>query len=466
MARRLARYRIPLAARRKARRALLAQPSVRDGLSRRSVLRGLLGGTAVALGLPPLEAFFNSSGTAYANDAAIARRFGIFFWGNGNRPELWTPNGSGFEWELSTQLTPLKNVKDVITVVTGLEVKVPNDVPHSSGAAGLLSGMPIQMDGDNETFAGPTIDQIVAEAIGSDTLYSSLQTAATDANGVSYNGPNSQNPPEIDPYAFYDRLFGPTFIEPGGEGIVDPSLGLRRSVLDAVMDDIGALNKRVGAADAIRLEQHFDGLRELEERLAKLQEDPPDLEACIRPSEPLTAYPDVDGRPQISARSRAMCDMLAMATACDQTRVFSHYLTDPVSEVLFEGASAGHHSLTHDEPGDQPEVQEITLQCITELAYMIEAFQSIQEGDGTLLDSCVLLGCSEVSLGQTHDLADMPIVIGGNACGTLHSGYHHASPGESTSKLMLTLMRAVGMIVADFGVDDNYETDGLSGIEV
>jgi hypothetical protein len=452
---------------RRAASARLAMPSVRDELSRRAVLKGVLAGTAVAIGLPPLEIFFNANGDALANDAAIAKRFGVFFWGNGNRPERWTPIGEGEDFTLSEELAPLADVQHLITVVSGLSVKVPNTEPHTSGAAGLLSAAPVQSIGDDVTFSAPSIDQVVADAIGGGTLYGSLQTTATDSDGVSYNGPNSRNPAERDPLAFYERLFGPTFVEPGGEPIYDPTLGLRRSVLDAVVGDIAKLRDRVSAADAIRLEQHLDGVRELEARLALLEADPPDLEACSRPGEPTADTADVDGRPQIALRNQLMCDMVAMALACDQTRVFGHYLTDPVSEVLFPGATAGHHSLTHDEPGDQPEVHAITIQCVEELAYLVKALDAVEEGGSTLLDSTLLMGCSEVSLGQTHSIDDVPIVLAGTACGRIKTGYHHhSSTGESTTKLLLTLQRALDIPVAEMGVDDAYATDGLSGIEV
>jgi hypothetical protein len=436
--------------------------------SRRGFLRGMMRGSAVFVGLPLLERMLNGNGTALACGGAIPKRFGLFFWGNGNIPSRWVPETDGTDYELSEQLAPLQSMKAKMSVVTGLSVKVPNVLPHTSGSGGLLTGMaPLSSDG-NETFAGPTIDQIVAAEVGGDSLYPSIQTAATNASGQSYNGPNSQNPPETDPYTLYERLFGASFREPGEEGVVDPTLGLRRSVLDSVSGDIVSLQSRLGAADKARLDQHLTGVRDLETRLARLEEDPPSLEACARPeSVPLTSYPDEEGRPQVSARSRAMIDMLAMAFACDQTRVFGHYICDPVSNNLFPGASAGHHNLTHDEGGDQPEVNAITLQIVAELAYLLERFDSVVEADGTLLDNCCILGCSEVSLGQTHSLDDMPIVLGGGLCGTLRTGLHYRSyTGDSASSLMLSILRGMDILATSFGSEDAYTEAGLSGIEV
>lgn len=436
-------------------------------IGRRTILRGLLGGAVVTVGLPPLEAFLDLTRKAGATcGGVIPRRFGLFFWGNGNRPEQWLPIGEGESWELSEELAPLVNVKDRITVVSGMSVKTGNVTPHTSGVAGLLTGAAEIESGGTMTFARASIDQYIAGKVGGETIYSSLQTSASGASGLSYNGPNSQNPPESSPYALFERVFGAGFRLPGEEGVVDPTLGLRRSVLDAVMADVNTLKGRVGAADAIRLEQHLDGVRELEQRLARLQEDPPNLESCSMPDEPLPDYPDVDGRPQLAARSRAMIDLVAMALACDQTRVFGHWFTDPVTDVLFDGATAGHHSLTHNEAGEQPEVHDITVQVMEEFAYLVEKLASIPEAEGSLLDNCVVLATSEVSEARLHSVEDMPVVIAGGGCGALRTGYHYRSyTGENVTKVMLTLVRAMDIPDTSYGEGEGLVTDGLSEIE-
>lgn len=433
-------------------------------LSRRHVLRGLVGGGLASVFLPPLEAMLDATGSAYACDGILPVRFGLFFWGNGNIPDLWTPETDGEDYELSEELLPLASMKSKLAVVTGLSVKTPNDVPHGSGSAGVLSGYALRVE--DEAFVAPTIDQVIANEIGGDTIYRSVQTSPSGGSGQSYNGPNSLNPAETDPWAFYERLFGATFREPGEEGIVDPSLGLRRSVLDAVMDDLGSLEAQVSASDKVRLDQHMTGIRELEQRLARLEEDPPNLEACERPLEPDADYPDIDGRPQVSAKSRVFCDMLAMGLACDQTRVFGHYFSDPVSGILYPGASAGHHDLTHNETGDQPEVHAITVQVMEEFAYLLEALDAVEEGDGTLLDHCVVLGTSEVSLGKTHSLDEMPTLVAGGNCGAIQTGMHYRSlGGDNVAKLSLSLIRACGINQTSFGDGDAYTEDGLSGVE-
>ena len=437
-------------------------------LSRRALLRGAGRTGLVAVALPPLQAMFNSSGTAYACDGVLPRRFGVWFWGNGNRPERWIPDltGTGDEWALSEALQPLAAVKDYLCVVTGMDCKVPNIAPHSSGASAILSASDLQSTGGSDTFGGPSIDQVIAAEIGGQAIYHSVQTAASDCDGMSYNGLNSRNPAETDPYAFYARLFGDTFIEPGKDGVVDPRLGLRRSVLDLVVDDISTLNSRLGAEDRIRLDQHLTGVRELEQRLARLEEDPPNLESCSRPKAPTADFADIEGRPQIRARNRIMSEMLAMAMACDQTRVFSHSLTAPVSDVLFSDASSGHHDLTHNEGGDQQEVQDITVQIMACLADTLEIMAAVPEGDGTLLDNCAIFATSEVSLGQTHSIEDMPVIIAGSCCGFLKQNVHHRSlSGDNATKILVSLQRAYDINPGVFGSDEAATSDNLSEIE-
>jgi len=430
----------------------------------------MLAGSAVSVGLPPLEAMFNSMGTAYAAGGGLPTRFGLFFWGNGNLPDRWTPTGEGTDWSLSEQLAPLASVSDHLTVISGMSLHTDNVYPHTSGSAGILTGTNLlaYQDGrEDGTFAGPSIDQIIAAEIGGETIFRSLETGAMPGTtGNSYNGPNNQNPPELSPLAFYERIFGASFREPGEEGIVDPTLALRRSVLDAVMGDIDGLKMRVGAADRTRLDQHYTGIRELELRLARLQEDPPNLAACVRPDTPAETFEEVEGRAPVADIHRAMSDLLVMALACDQTRVFSHWFSDPLTNQLFPGASMGHHSLTHDEPGDQPEVNMVTTFIMGELAYLLEQLALVEEGDETLLDHMVVLATSECSRGQTHAFDEMPLLLAGGASGALRSGIHHRSfSGENTSHVMLSVVRALGINAPSFGVDAGEVSDGLSAIE-
>jgi len=360
-------------------------------------------------------------------------------------------------------MAPLASVKDLITVVSGLEVRVPNEIPHFSGAAGFLSGhAPLGEEGDN-TFAAPSVDQVIAAEIGGETLYRSLEFGAYPGGGLSFTGPNSNNPPESSPHAMFERLFGTGFVVPGDDPVIDPKLGLRRSVLDAILEQTSTLRARVGAADAERLDQHFSGIRDLETRLALMQENPPNLESCQHPIEP----PAEEAIESLSQRNRLLVDLGVMAFACDQTRVFTDFLTHPVHNFIFPGTDAGQHQLTHDELDPQPMVHDTVIQAMDEFRYMVEALQAVPEGDATLLDHCSILATSDVSLGRTHALDEFPIITAGTGGGRLKTGIHYRSETrENASHVMLSLVRSMGIVASSFGGEDARVTSGLGAIEL
>lgn len=430
-------------------------------LHRRTLLRGMLAGSgAVAVGLPWLDAFAQSGG--------FPKRLGIFFWGNGMLPSRWVPEGEGTEWAFSDQLMPLEAFRDQLLVVTGMKVPTPNSIPHHSGSAGILTGSPaIMKGGEDYTFAGPTIDQVAAAKLGESTRFRSIEAGVEPGVGLSYNGPDSQNPAEASPIRLFERLFGPGFRRPGEQSEPDPKLALRRSVLDAVLGDLKRLAGRVGHEDRQRLAQHFEGIRALEQRLARLEQDPPDLQSCDVPPEPRAEYPDIEGRPRLHEKNEAVCDVLAMALACDQTRVFTHAFTRPLNNLLFGALPAGHHRLTHDEADPQPHVHEVVLDVMRAFGYLLGALRRVPEGDATLLDHCAILATSDISLGKTHSLAEFPLVIAGGADGALKRNFHYRSPSnENAGRVTLSLLRAVGVALPEWGSEEGHVTDGLGAIEV
>ncbi|MFO0625989.1 MAG: DUF1552 domain-containing protein [Polyangiales bacterium] len=430
-------------------------------LNRRTLLKGMLGAAAISVALPPLEAMMNANGTAYAGGTSFPKRFGVWFWGNGVVPDQWPPGTEGANWTPSSLLMPLMPVRENLTVITGTRVATLNTVPHGSGPAGVLTGDALM----NGQFSRPSLDQVIAEQVGGDTRFRSLETGVQpSSSGFSYAGAGQLNPPETNPRALFNRLFGEGFRAPGEMTMADPRLRLRRSVLDAVAGQAGRLQGRLGAADRARLEQHLDGVRTIERQLQRLEENPPNLAACMRPAMPMESYPPVGGRPQVHEISRVISDLTVMALACDQTRVFSHMYSQPVSNVLYPEATAGHHQLTHDEPGEQREVQAIIRLILGDLAYFLTAMRNVREGDGTLLDHSLVLCMSDCSYGRTHSLDDYPLMVAGTCNGAVRQGLHLRARGENTSKVVLALLQAMGVRAAEYGVGPGRVTDVVSGL--
>ena len=308
---------------------------------------------------------------------------------------------------------------------------------------------------------------MIAAEKGGETQFRSIEVAVEpNGKGLSFNDRDSRVPPESEPVAVFNRLFGPQFRAPGDAPILDPTLALRRSVLDAVMNDTRKLSNALGSADRLRLDQHLSAVRDLEVRIARLEDDPPNLAACLRPPEP-EEVPSLEGRPQMSVRSRLMTDLMVMAYACDLTRVMSCWYSDPLSDVLYPGAAAGHHQLTHDEPGDMPTVNGITQSIMADGAYFLEKLDSIQEGDGTLLDHCAILFTTDVSYARTHQIDEYPILVAGRAGGRLNTGFHYRSDTkENACMVSLAIARAMGMSLERFGQGPDETTQSLAAMEV
>ena len=454
-------------------------------LNRRTVLRGALGGVGISVGLPPLEAMFNANGTAYAqSNAAIPKRLGLFFWGNGVKLDRWVPGTTGAGWTPSPSLQPFATagVKDYVNVVTGMNIKSGNERGHHSGLTGIMSGAaliaePHPNSNYVSTYSQPSIDQVAAGVIGTTTRFKSLEVGVSkkvvDGEGttlhyLSHNGPDSFNPPEYNPVNVFNRLFGTDFVPPmGGTPVVDVTKTLRKSVLDAVLADMNTLKGRVGATDKIRLDSHMNNVRSLENRLVSATPTlPPGSTACVRPAQP--TKPSTSGGEPIKATNKAMSDLIAMALACDQTRVFSVMFSGSVGYTVFSdiGITTGHHDLTHDEAGDQPQVQASTVYTMEQFAVLLAALKAIPEGAGNLLDSCAILASSDTADGRDHSITNYPILIAGSAGGKLkYPSVHYKSNGENTTMVLLSILRSVGLSLTEFGTGGGRVTTSCAAIE-
>jgi hypothetical protein len=439
-------------------------------LSRRTMLKGILGGgAAVTIGMPMLEMFCNSNGTALADGSPFPKRFGAWIWGNGNIPERWTPLSTGRDYLLSEQLRGLEAVRSDVTVVSGTIAASVAREPHLDGSASFLAGTPIIATGQH-TIEAPTIDVLVRNAIGGSTAFSSIQAGVEPGLGnstVSVNGPGSANPATVNPLDLYNILFGEGFSLPGEAPVIDPMWALRRSALSSVMEESAALRGQLGSHDQRRLDEHLTGVRELELRLLRFEEDPPNLASCALPAAPAADYPEVNSRPQLKQRHRIIADMLAMALACDRTRVVHTMFTSGGSNVRFPGVSTGHHELSHKiDAVSQDQLTLIVQQVIDEYAYFVQALAAVPEGDGRLLDNMALVATSDCSFGAEHEITEYPILIAGSAGGALVTGEHVRAIGEVASKVSFSLLRAVGASVDRFGVNEAEASTGLSGLEV
>jgi hypothetical protein len=134
-----------------------------------------------------------------------------------------------------------------------------------------------------------------------------------------------------------------------------------------------------------------------------------------------------------------------------------------VSLAVYRGiAGENHHSLTHDEAGDQEGVHQITRFIMEEFAYQLASLRSIPIGEGNLLDHCAILASTDVSDGRAHSIDDYPILVAGGAGGRLRTpGVHVRRPGDNTSKVLLTLLQALDLPFTQFGQRGGQVSEAL-----
>ncbi|GAB3285632.1 DUF1552 domain-containing protein [Parahaliea aestuarii] len=431
--------------------------------TRRSLLRGTLGGTAVCMGLPLLDVFLNSNASAYASGARLPVRFGTYFWGLGltDTPAggtRWVPATTGPGYEITPELKAIAAVKDKVSVFSGFRA-IPEgraNLVHWSGHASILSGVAPTASG---SFDEASFDTRVADALGGATRFKSVDIdASMSRTPVSYSTRSGKTfaSPEVNPLGLYTRLFGAGFQDPNSDNWQpDPSIMLRQSVLSAVKEQRQALMSTVGQADRIKLDQFFSSVRDMENQLAVQLERPEKREACNPPVEPgeLPRGASVD---VVNENTRLMARLLAMGMACDQTRAFNFVHTSGASETYMAGNSKIYHQITHDEPTDaklgyQPETSRLAEQVMEGFGAFLEELDAVPEGDGTLLDNTLVMAFSDTGYAKIHSIDNIPMFLAGGAGGRHRAGQHIHQPGEPVTRVSLTAMQLVDTPVGEFG---------------
>jgi hypothetical protein len=431
----------------------------RHALSRRTLLRGAAGAVTASIGLPMLEAMLHSNGEALANGEALPGRFGLWFWGNGVRPEQWVPGTQGTNWTPSAELEPLSRWVPWLSVISGQSVRMGSS-PHDTGMAAVLTGQVYRINGMLRdtvitTVNRQTVDQDAADQLAQSTRLRSLEVGVWRFTGteqgslfqhVSHNGPDSPNPADRDPASVFHKLVGSS--EHGR---------VRGSMLDLIADDLAALQRKVGHADRARLDQHLTSLRAVERRL-----EAPAPSCGLVQAPALIEAPM--GLEQVEAQHRQMAELIALALACDLTRVFTVQFSACAGNERFWqlGSDEGLHVITHLEPMPQPTIHAATTLTMGCFADLLDVFQRTPDGAGTLLDNVSVLATSDVADGFTHSNDDYPMLIAGGGAGRLQPGTHLRTQGSSVSRGVLTALHGAGVALPSWGVAQGRETEPYS----
>jgi len=432
----------------------------KGALPRRTLLRGLGIGSAAAIGLPLLDAMLDSNGQALAGGEPLPTRLVTWFFGNGVRLDQFEPDQAGAVWNLSPELQPLANVKEYLSVCTGLMNRSEILITHHEGMT-AFNGYTMADSESGALFSkagGPTIDQVVADLLLGKTPTNSIQMgvskrrsimdSGTTMHAMSHRGPDQPLYPEFDPQRVWANLFGEFVPRPDDRS-------MRVSVLDAVREDASRLRDRLGQGDRARLDNHLEAIRALE---LKIQSLPP---ACELPQMPTETNEDVNGDEPLVSVNRAMSDLLVQAFRCDVTRVASLFFIGGAAETTFTDLNQvqGHHLNTHEEPGAQPKVHAAVVYIMQQFAYLLEAMKAEEDAAGdNLLDTSIVFASSDCAEGWSHSIERQPIILVGNGRGKLVSpGIHYQqSPSNqpaagNTTDVLLTVARCFDRTIPSIG---------------
>ncbi len=439
-------------------------------ISRRTLLRGV--GTVVAL--PFLEAMTPKS-LAGVGEARPPRRMAFLYVPNGAIMSDWTPQTEGSDFELPPILQPLASLRDDLLVLSGLtcdKARANGDGggDHARASSAFLTGCQARKTAGANFRSGISADQVAAKRLGEQTRLPSLELGIERYRGsgncdsgyscvyehtMSWRSPTSPLPNEVDPRLIFERLFA--------ERPNDPARlkrnRLRTSVLDAVLDDAKGLENKLGGSDRRKLDQYLSCVRELELRIARAETLPPvqPPEDAVRPS----------GMPaELSEHIRLICDLMVMAFQTDVTRVITCMFAREGSEQKYRmvGVNEGHHELTHhrNDPVKIAKVKTINTYHMQQFAYFIGKLKSIPEGEGTLLDNCMIAYGSGNSDGNRHTHENLPLLVAGKGGGTLKTGRHIRYPIETpVNNLWLAMLDRMGTPTESLG-DSTGVLQGLS----
>ena len=431
-------------------------------LDRRTFLRG--GGALLAL--PWLEAMAPLLG----RPPAKAPRCVFVFAPNGQHMGEWRPDGEGRSATLRGTLAPLQPLRDRVTVFSGLAIdggRAHGDGPgdHARSAATFLTCAHPKKTGGADISVGTSIDQVIAATLGEVTPFASLELgmergraagicdsgySCAYTNCVSWRSPTVPVAKETEPKAVFARLFGDP--DAAGDAAAERRRRERdRSVLDAVRADAKSLAGRLGAADRAKLDQYLTSVRELEQRLGRL-----DAEEAER-----VPLPDglLDGHRDHAQRLRLLYELIVLAFATDRTRVVTLMLGNGGSNrsYRFLEVPEGHHDLSHHgkDPQKLAGIARIDRFHCEQLAAFLQRLADTAAAGGDLLAETLGGYGSGLGDGNRHNHDDLPVLLAGEGCGAAKGRGHVVFERETPmANLHLAVARAMGLRVEAFADSD------------
>ena len=429
------------------------------------------------MGLPLLEVMGNGTSPLLAASTATdatpvtPTRMAFMFVPNGVIQEGWRPEGEGTAFEFAKTMQPLQAFKNDLNVFTNLcqdNGKAHGDGAgdHARASASYLTGAHPYKTSGADISNGISVDQVAALQVGGQTVLPSLEIgieggrnagscdsgySCAYSSNISWKTPNMPVAKETKPQLVFDRLFGTSAQDRGKRAAA------RKSILDMVSDDARRLQQKLGKTDRRKVEEYFTSVRDLEKRIESRKNFNPVLPEGYQPP---------SGNPADKTEHiRQMYDLLALAFQTDATRISTYMLGNAGSGATYPmvDVKEGHHQLSHhqNEKDKVEKLQRIDQFHITQFAYFLEKLKSIPEGEGTLLDNCMILYGSGLGDGNRHSHDNLPVILAGNAGGRIQTG-RHVVYAEHTpmNNLYLSMLDMMGADVTGIG-DSNGRLEHL-----
>jgi hypothetical protein len=428
----------------------------RRSLSRRTFLRGV--GTTLAL--PMLDAMV----PALSAQTARPPRLGFVYVPNGVIPEQWDPATVGAGFELPPILAPLASVRQHINVLSGLahleaNTKGDGTGDHPRASAAWLSGVHAydRSRPGVEVRLATTADQLAARVIGQDTRLASIELSveipsqgACDSGDcfyvetVSWRNETTPNLTEVHPRLVFERLFGA-----GGSAAARQARAQETgSILDSVSQEVSRLARTLGPGDRSKLTEYVDAVRDIERRIQTAETRQSD--AFELPERPV-GIPD-----SFEEHIKLMYDLQVLAFQADVTRVFSLVVGRELSSRTYPeiGVPEPHHPVSHHRNDADLIVKKAKIDTyhVQLLTYFLEKMQATQDGEGSLLDSSLIMYGGGMGDGNLHGHTNLPCLLAGTLGGKFRTGYHVAYPRDTPmTNLLLTILDKVGVHIDRLG---------------
>lgn len=414
------------------------------------------------MALPVLDAMAPLRALAAENPKAAfkhPRRLAFLYIPNGADMANWTPQGEGAAFDLPPILEPLAPYQEDILVLSGLahDKARPNGDgagDHARASATFLTAAQARKTAGADIHVGVSIDQVAATRIGHHTRLPSLELGCDKGQrsgncdsgyscaysfNISWKTPNTPMPPEVDPRLVFERLFAGDRPAESAEARARRQ-HQRKSILDFVQEDAQRLRANLGYTDQRKLDEYLTAVRELELRIEQSEKFQAALPDVSKP----TGIPETYER-----HLRLLFDLQALAFQTDTTRISSFILAHDGSNRPYPwiGVSEGHHDLSHhgNDEAKKAKIARINRFHMEQFAYFLGRLKAIKEGEGTLLDNCMIVYGGAISDGDRHNHDNLPVILAGRGGGTIETGRHLRYPRNTPmANLFLSLLDRAG----------------------